>query len=1102
MTEFGPVRSWLMALLATAILVLTLGYTSTEAATTTITSLPYTASQAGSNFSETLLVAGTNLSTGGSGINVTGHDIVIYLVNDTITFGTDNGDSHYGIRLYYSAYNIRIIGGTIYHGGTGDRNVCLKPVGVNDVLIDGTNMRVAGSNGHCLYCPSVGEPGNYNVEVSGGHYRSDVTGYSSRCNYDAAAIWLGSTYAGEGDYHYKAHGLKLITGPSQGLIVSGRDGGNEALVFVYECSLQSDARNDFYTSGDITCRSAANPYQIMGNRLAGGSEIHDNVITSGTNYGGSRGMIFEMCSGTPENPVKIFNNHVDVHEGPNLEVPQGNVQVLRIRFGNKYLHVYDNVFIGRGSTGLGSSYGNQVSCMRITATDEEGHVPDHGIVVERNLFRAEALSDGVNALAGVFEGFADIGNIFRYNRFESSGDIICFGENNHGAHGVMLYADTLVRLSPSYDPRTVVVGWRNYFHATADTLRDCVYLGGASDGNIVFDEDRSDYRLERTLSIRVNGNNSLPVPQTQVTVVDAYGHTVLNGVTNSLGVVSGPASYRWEQHTGDDSMSYNDFAVKAKKGSDSTLLTIIVSAGSASPTLVLTNTAGEEPSEDTTPPGAINSLDAVPGTLTGQIELTWTAPGDDGYSGTASRYDIRYSLSPINETNWSAATAAANPPSPSPAGSTESFTLTGLQKGRIYYVAIKTFDDADLVSGLSNVAQAYAGGIVAPTVTGTTVNESSGLVTTECSTVSSYLPLTYEFALDTVVTFPDARLATGEVSGSTVSTSFDNLTNGATYYWRCRAVVVAGSHQSDWSSIVTFVLSEGNNPPGPPTHLSPLDGDTATAEPIVLWVTNAIDIDDDILTYDFWISSEASFATVLDSAMNVSAGASQTSAIINGLQPQDGQRYYWRCRAGDGTTYSSVTTPTSFVWVSLSTGEDEYITSLSKPADGALVLTDRPTLATANVDDTRDNYYTFQVATDAGFSNVVITSDTISERANGVTKWKIPDPLQAGRTYYWRARADDYDYSAVSSFTVDVRIFASPNPVYFRRGQVVTFHMPETAVDLLIQTISGEMVRLERELTGDWAWSGTNSAGLPVATGIYLWYVPGTSHKGKIVVKP
>jgi len=85
------------------------------------------------------------------------------------------------------------------------------------------------------------------------------------------------------------------------------------------------------------------------------------------------------------------------------------------------------------------------------------------------------------------------------------------------------------------------------------------------------------------------------------------------------------------------------------------------------------------------------------------ITLAWTAPGDDGNSGTASMYDIRYSLSSITEGNWDAAIQVSGEPAPQPAGSQETFVVDGLQPGTVYYFAAKTADEASNWSALSNV---------------------------------------------------------------------------------------------------------------------------------------------------------------------------------------------------------------------------------------------------------------------------------------------------------------------------------------------------------------------------------------------------------------
>ena len=104
---------------------------------------------------------------------------------------------------------------------------------------------------------------------------------------------------------------------------------------------------------------------------------------------------------------------------------------------------------------------------------------------------------------------------------------------------------------------------------------------------------------------------------------------------------------------------------------------------------------------DIIPPAAITDLDSEANETI--ITLSWTAPGDDGNTGTAAFYEIRRSEELITEANWSDATILDNPPSPQPAGTQQSYDVTGLASAIVYYFAIKTFDDAMNVSDLSNV---------------------------------------------------------------------------------------------------------------------------------------------------------------------------------------------------------------------------------------------------------------------------------------------------------------------------------------------------------------------------------------------------------------
>ncbi len=128
---------------------------------------------------------------------------------------------------------------------------------------------------------------------------------------------------------------------------------------------------------------------------------------------------------------------------------------------------------------------------------------------------------------------------------------------------------------------------------------------------------------------------------------------------------------------------------------------------------------------DDTPPGAIGDLATTdPGSTT--MGLRWTATGDDGSTGRASRYEIRYSSAPINDSNWGAATVAPGP-DPLPTGAAESFDVAGLSFSTGYYFAIKAFDEFNNAGPLSNVASGTTLG--APDITASPGSFSADLLT-------------------------------------------------------------------------------------------------------------------------------------------------------------------------------------------------------------------------------------------------------------------------------------------------------------------------------------------------------------------------------------
>lgn len=118
-------------------------------------------------------------------------------------------------------------------------------------------------------------------------------------------------------------------------------------------------------------------------------------------------------------------------------------------------------------------------------------------------------------------------------------------------------------------------------------------------------------------------------------------------------------------------------------------------------------------SGDTTAPSAVTDL-AVSTPTSSSLNLSWTAPGDDGSSGTATSYDIRYSTSAITDGNFSSATAVTGEPNPSAAGSSENMTVTGLTASTTYFFALKTSDEVPNVSAISNVPSGTTSAVSPP----------------------------------------------------------------------------------------------------------------------------------------------------------------------------------------------------------------------------------------------------------------------------------------------------------------------------------------------------------------------------------------------------
>ncbi len=110
--------------------------------------------------------------------------------------------------------------------------------------------------------------------------------------------------------------------------------------------------------------------------------------------------------------------------------------------------------------------------------------------------------------------------------------------------------------------------------------------------------------------------------------------------------------------------------------------------------------------EDSVAPAAIRDL-SVRYIDDTSATLVWTAPGDDGISGTASIYDLRYSLTPVGSDTvgwWNSAQTVSGEPAPSEAGMLDSCVIQNLLSDTTYYFVIRAADEVPNWAGFSNVA--------------------------------------------------------------------------------------------------------------------------------------------------------------------------------------------------------------------------------------------------------------------------------------------------------------------------------------------------------------------------------------------------------------
>ena len=194
------------------------------------------------------------------------------------------------------------------------------------------------------------------------------------------------------------------------------------------------------------------------------------------------------------------------------------------------------------------------------------------------------------------------------------------------------------------------------------------------------------------------------------------------------------------------------------------------------------------------------------------VNVTWTAPGDDSLSGTATQYDLRFATTAITAGNFASATRVTGVPAPGAPGASENYTVTGLQPATTYWFAIKTADDTgnwSLVSNVISRATSAAPDVTRPaaaSVAVTSVTDTSATLgwtavgdDSLTGTATSY-EVRYSTSIITAANFASATLVTGVPTpgapGTAQSVIVRGLSRQVTYYFALRTADEAGNRSA------------------------------------------------------------------------------------------------------------------------------------------------------------------------------------------------------------------------------------------------------------------------------------------------------------------
>lgn len=241
-------------------------------------------------------------------------------------------------------------------------------------------------------------------------------------------------------------------------------------------------------------------------------------------------------------------------------------------------------------------------------------------------------------------------------------------------------------------------------------------------------------------------------------------------------------------------------------------------------------------------------------------------------------------------------------------------------------------------------------------------------------------------------------------------TCSSDLCDHKNYYWRVRAT--DGGEYSQWS-YGSFFVNSANEAPGLCVVSYPSDNTEVATASTTLAVSNAVDPDNDGVTYTFEVFADSATSVPVASITGVPAGAGGITRWNTVPVLTDTVRYYWRAIAADEHGATQSTTLASFIVNTANHASSSPV--VSQPGNGVEVDSDTITIAIQNTPDQDNDTVTYCIELDTVSSFNSSAKQAFANVAQSLNETTyVVAGLADDIRYYLRVKA--YDGKAESAW--------------------------------------------------------------------------------------